>query len=176
VPEVEEPGLGVESGRAAPGRRPRRRQRRGQPLGRDDGERRGPRAPDGFDVVRPALDHDRQRRLGVLELVEHLVVAVVGIDRHDAGAQRVQRQVVEEELGTVLEEEPDPVPVAVPRRRVALAERQHRVARPGVRDLDAVGMPGAPGRGRRAEERVVGRLARRGHERVEDGTRHGTGL
>jgi len=59
----------------------------------------------------------------VLHLVEHLVVPVIGVDRHDAGAQRIERQVVEEELGAVLEQQGHAVAVAVAGAGVPLPER-----------------------------------------------------
>jgi hypothetical protein len=104
----------------------------------------------------------------VLHLVEHLVVAVIGIDGDDAGAEGVEGQIVEEELRPVLEEQRDAVAVAVAGRGVDLTERQYGIARLSVRELDAVGMVGAAGGRRRAEKDVVGRGRGRRRERLEN--------
>ena len=69
--------------------------------------------------------HDGQLHLAVVQQIGHLVVAVVGIDRHDARAERVQRQVVEEELRPVLEQDRDAVAVAVARGGVEVAQPLH---------------------------------------------------
>ena len=132
-----------------------------QLLGVDDGQRLGALARDRSRSATRLADDHGQVGLGVLHLIEHLVVPVVGIDRHDAGAERVERQVVEEELGAVLEQQGHAMAVAVAgrwRRRSYSAST--RAARLAVRELDAVGMIG-PARGRRrAQEDVVGRRLR----------------
>ena len=102
-------------------------------------------------------------------LVEHLVVPVVRVDRHDAAAEPVQREIVEEELRPVLQQQRDAVAVAVAGSAVTRAEAPHLGQRLPVRELDAARMVGAAGRGRRAQKRVVGRGVGRRHERVEHG-------
>src|SRR2546425_1892851 len=51
------------------------------------------------------------------------------VDGHDPDAERVQRQVVEEELGAVLEEQRHPMAVGVAGAGVGLAKIPHRLAR-----------------------------------------------
>src|SRR5262249_12693733 len=88
-------------------------------------------------------------------------------------AERIEREVVEEELRTVLEEQRHAMAVAIAGPRVRVLELQNGVARSTVGEFDAVGMVGAAGRRGRAEEHVVGRRARGRHEGVEDGRGHG---
>jgi len=105
----------------------------------------------------------------VIHQVEQLVVPVVGADGHDGGAEAVERQIVEEELRPAVEQEADAVPVAVSRLRVRAPALEHARPRFRVRELDAVRMVRAPGGGRHAEKRVVGRGRRRRRERVVHG-------
>jgi hypothetical protein len=103
----------------------------------------------------------------VVQLVEHLVVPVVGIDRHDARPERVQREIVQEEFRPILEEQRDAMPVPIPGRRVTLSVTQHVGADLPVRQLDAIRMIGTPGRRRHRQERMIRRRLRRRHERLE---------
>src|SRR5262245_7938006 len=66
--------------------------------------------------------------------------------------------------------------VTVARSPVGLAQRQGRVVRLPVGELDAVGVIGAAGGGRSAEKRVVRRFAGGAAECLEDRRRHGTSL
>jgi hypothetical protein len=111
-------------------------------------------------------DHDREVGIRVLHLVEHLVVAIVGVDRHDAAAERVQREVVEEELRAVLEQERDPVAVTEPGVPVGGAEALDLGARGSVRELHPLGVIGAAGCRRRAQECVIACHRRGGAERL----------
>ena len=56
---------------------------------------------------------ERQARLRVLDHVANLIVPIVGVDRHDAGAQRVECVVVKEELGALIEQHRHTVPETV---------------------------------------------------------------
>jgi hypothetical protein len=103
----------------------------------------------------------------VIHQVQQLVVPVVRIDRDDTHAEAVERQVVEEELRPVVEEQADPMSVAIAGVGVAGLALEHALSRLRVRQLDAVRMIGAPLGGRHAQERIVRRRRRRGHERGE---------
>jgi hypothetical protein len=95
-------------------------------------------------------------------------VPVVGVDRDDPGTERVEGEIVEEELGPVLEEQRHPVPGPATRGGVRPAQRQHGLAGIGVRVLDVGGLVGAAGRRGRAEEGVVGDGLGRRHEGVAE--------
>src|SRR4030095_14239543 len=90
----------------------------------------------------------------------------------DAAPERIERQVVDEHLRPVLEEQRHPMPVPIARGGIGGAEAQHRRPPLGVAQLDPVRVIDAAGGGRRAEEGVVGRRPGRVHERVE-GRVHG---
>ena len=178
---VEQAALGLEAGRAG-ARRPRRRRERRRHRLRVHHRQRPPRARATVSrsATRRGDDHG-QVGLGVVHLVEHLVVPVVGVDRHDAAAERVQRQVVEEELGAILEQQRHPVAVAVAGRGVPLAQPQALRLRPRVAVLHAGRVIGPARSGRRREEGVVGRGPRRRREGLEDRAhqprrRHGLAL
>jgi hypothetical protein len=117
--------------------------------------------------------HHGEARLRVVHLVAELVVPAVRVDRYHPRAEGVEREIVEEELGPVLEEEPHAMPVAVARRGVAVAQGEGLGPHLRVRVLHAVRMIGAARRRRCAEEGVIGRRRRRRHECLEDASRHG---
>ena len=62
-------------------------------------------------------------------LIEHLVVAVVRVDRHDADAERVERQIVLEELRPAVQQQRHAMPMPVSGRGItplqALDARRH---------------------------------------------------
>ena len=76
--------------------------------------------------------------------------AVVGVDRRMLVAERVQREVVREELRPVLEQQRHAMPVPVAGGGIALAVAPSIVSDLAVRQLDPVRMIGAPRRRRRA--------------------------
>ena len=65
---------------------------------------------------------DGEAHLAVGDHVDPLGAALVGVDRDDADAQRVQRQPVGEERGPVLEQQADPMAVSVAGLRVGQAQ------------------------------------------------------
>jgi hypothetical protein len=111
----------------------------------------------------------------VVHLEGELVVAIVGIDGHDPAAQGIERQIVDEHLRPVLEEQRHPMAEPIARGGVGIAQAQHFRPHLGVAELDPVGVVGAAGGGRRAEKGMVGRVGRGAHERVE-GRVHGPRL
>src|SRR3546814_11295967 len=77
-----------------------------------------------------------------LELVEHLVMPVVGIDRDDAAAERVEREEMQEMLGPHLQQQADPVAGSIAGGGIGCLERRNQFD----------GLPVA----QRSEERRVG--------------------
>jgi len=117
-------------------------------------------------------DDDGEVRVRVLHLVEHLVVPVVRIDRHDPAAERVERQVMEEELGAVSQQQRHAVSVTVAGGLVLAAQPFDLRAHLRVRILDAGGMIGPARRRGRAEEGVLRRGLRGRGESLVDGVHH----
>ena len=154
---VEQAALRVEAGRPAPRRHARHRQRRGPVLRVHDGQRLCALTRDDLDVGHARRDDDGEVGVRVLHLIEHLVTTVVGVDRHDAGAKRVEREVVEEELRPVFQQQGDAVAVTEARGLVGGAQTLDLGARLTVRVLDALGMVRPVRRGRRTEERGIRR-------------------
>ena len=120
----------------------------------------------------PLGQGDGKADLAVADQVLELCRAHLRVDRHHARAQRVQGQPVEQEGGTVLEQQPDPVTVAVAGPCISLAQRLHLCGRIAPRDgtfRDPVGL-----RRRRLDAQEIGRRGARrgGREHVVNG-RHG---
>ena len=166
---VEQAALRVEARLTALRRHARHRQRRRPCLGIDHGQRVLALARDGLEVGHAGGDDDGDVCVRVLHLVEHFVVPVLRIDRHDAAAQRVERQVVKEELRAVLQQQGHAVAVAVAGRGVRDTQPFDLGGRLRVRVLDADRMVGAVGCRRGAEKGVIGRCRGRPGEDVVDG-------
>ncbi len=111
---------------------------------------------------------DNERRVGMAQLVGHLILPVVGIDRHDRYPQRIERQVVVEKLRPVLEQQSDSVTVTVTRRFVTRLHGQDRGQNLVVGKLSAVGMVVPTLIGRNAEEGGVGRTVCRRREGLKN--------
>jgi hypothetical protein len=136
-------------------------------------QRRGPRPRDRLEVGDAVRDGHGQVGLRVVHLVEHLVVPVVRIDRHDAAAEGVERQIVKEELRAVLEQQRHAMAVAIAGGSVHVTELQRLGHRPPVAELDALGVIGAAGRGGHRQERVIRRCLGSRREKLEDRAHRG---
>ncbi|MCY1539262.1 hypothetical protein D9M68_748420 [compost metagenome] len=112
---------------------------------------------------------DGQADLAVADEVDQLGRAHLGVDRHHARAQRVQRQPMEDEGGPVLQQQADAVAVAVAGLRVGGA--QPLDLRGGFAPADGAGGDAVGGGGHRFGEEEFGlRGARgRGGEHLVDG-------
>ena len=84
---------------------------------------------------------ERQDQIGlaVLEQVGGLAGAVVGVDRHAADADGVQRQLVQDVLGPVLEQRGDAVAEAVAGAAVSGGQLRNALAGVAVGDFEAGG-------------------------------------
>ena len=136
--------------------------------GRPAARRRG--APHVSDAVR---QHDGQLGLAVRQQVGHLVVAIVWVDGHDAGAQAVERQVMEEEFRPVFQKQRDAMARAVARRRVPRLEVGHRVRHRGVAEFNTRRKPLAIGTRRDDQERQLTVLRGRRRKGLSDRVGHG---
>ena len=157
---VEQGALAVAADGLAATRHGRRRRDAAGRLG-PDGDERGLDAGGRRAQHRLALRQgDRQAHLAVPDEVGQLGRPQVGMQRHDAGAERIERQPVGEERRPVLEQQADAVAVAVAGLRVDgaqpldLAGHLAPAARAG---LDAVG-----GGRRRLDAEEFGVAAARG--------------
>ena len=70
-----------------------------------------------------ARQRHRQHDLAVLDQVAQFGRAQVGVDRHHADAQRIEREPVQQEGRAVLQQQPDAVAMAVARRGVRPPQR-----------------------------------------------------
>jgi len=104
----------------------------------------------------------------VLERVAHLVGAVIGIERHHAGAGGVQCQEVEEMVGPVLEQQRHAVAGPVAGRAIARGQRRDRLRYLAIGDRRARQAPLLREPARHGEEIVVRQLARRVEQQRRD--------
>ncbi len=93
----------------------------------------------GAQVGRALGQGHGQADLAVADQVDQLGRAHLGVDRHHAHAERVEREPVEEERGPVLEQQADAVAVAV----AGFARRQRAGARPRQRPRPSGSAPAA---------------------------------
>ena len=117
-------------------------------------------------LFQPAVDRDHETRLRVLHHVADLVAPVVGVDRHDPDAERVQRVVVKEELGPLVEQHRDAVSATIAGVSVdaPLLLDPCQGLRP--RDLEPAGVIGTPGHRRHRVGRPFTMLANRAQQRL----------
>ena len=166
---VEHAGGRVGCGRGAQRRRRassavRCRRRRGAPL------RLVRRGLDGRLQQRlQFVGHDHQVHLRMLQHIGHLARTVVGVERHAADAQRIHRQLVQQVLGPVLQQQRDAMAHAVAGvGTVGLHQRAHGLRRCGSSSAHdppggscAPGWPAPPGRRCPRRPRRTGRRCRR---------------
>ena len=124
----------------------------------------------GFPHLRLA-GSERQHEIGlaVVEEIGRLAGTILGIDGHDADAQRIERELVQDVLGAVLEQRRDAVAEAI--ARICVGGRQLGGAPAGlaIGDLEARGQIAARRARRDGEEGVAGMRRDRGGKDSADG-------
>ena len=156
-------GLSAVTGRREPGR---------EGGGIDD--RHGVRqiADRRLDIGQPLRHRDHQGRLRMVEKIDHLVLPVGRVDRHDAATERVQRPPVQVKVGPVFQQQRHAVAAAVACLAIERAERRHPLPRFAVADFDPLGMVGPTGHRRGAEAAALRHPEGRRLEQLEHGLRH----
>ncbi len=151
------PADGARRGSAARGRRPR-----GCDVDDDQVAKVGQAGPDAFHLGQQAAIDDEDRRLGVVDDIGDLLALEAGVDGAGDGAERPDREVGPDEVGTVEEEEADPIS----------ALDAEAGERPG-RGADAPSQLGVRERLARLRPDEERRLAEDGHPLLDEGAEAG---